>query len=189
MLTKESSVFLGNRPRGPGFDSRHYPIFWVAVGLERGPLSPCKSKWGATWKKSSVSGLENWVRFEIFTAVIMKNGVSGMLHRVALVRTDVSEELSASIIKVTRIGELGTTIAVTSAANVYPISPIPVTLMTDALGSSETSVLTRSTRRKIPEGGILHRKLRLRPRWPRDTLLSTKVGTKIRRPVEAAQSV
>jgi hypothetical protein len=33
---------------------------------------------------------------------------SGMLRRVALVRTDVSEELSASIIRVTRIGELGT---------------------------------------------------------------------------------
>jgi hypothetical protein len=33
---------------------------------------------------------------------------------VALIRTDVSEELSASIIKVTRIGELGTTLAVTS---------------------------------------------------------------------------
>jgi hypothetical protein len=33
---------------------------------------------------------------------------SGMLRRVALVRTDVSEELSASIIKVTRIDELGT---------------------------------------------------------------------------------
>jgi hypothetical protein len=34
--------------------------------------------------------------------------------RVALVRTDVSEALSASIIRVTRIGELGTTLAVTS---------------------------------------------------------------------------
>jgi hypothetical protein len=34
---------------------------------------------------------------------------SGMLRRVALVRTDVSEELSASIIRVTRIRELGTT--------------------------------------------------------------------------------
>jgi hypothetical protein len=38
----------------------------------------------------------------------------GMLRRVALIRTDVSEELSASIIKMTRIGELGTTLAVTS---------------------------------------------------------------------------
>jgi hypothetical protein len=37
-----------------------------------------------------------------------------MLRSVALARTDVSEELSASIIRVTRIGELGTTLAVTS---------------------------------------------------------------------------
>jgi hypothetical protein len=36
---------------------------------------------------------------------------SGMLRRVALVKTDVSEELSASVITVTRIGELGTTLA------------------------------------------------------------------------------
>jgi hypothetical protein len=39
---------------------------------------------------------------------------SGILSRVALVRTDVSEELSAFFIRVTRIGELGTTLAVTS---------------------------------------------------------------------------
>jgi hypothetical protein len=38
---------------------------------------------------------------------------SGMLRRVALVRTHVSEELSASFIRVTRTGELGTTLAVT----------------------------------------------------------------------------
>jgi phage gp16-like protein len=38
---------------------------------------------------------------------------SGMLRRVALVRTVVSEELSASFIRMTRIGELGT-LAVTS---------------------------------------------------------------------------
>jgi hypothetical protein len=39
---------------------------------------------------------------------------SGMLQRVALGRTEVSEELSASIIRVTRIGELGTRLALTS---------------------------------------------------------------------------
>jgi hypothetical protein len=39
---------------------------------------------------------------------------SGMLRHVALVKTDVSEELSAYFIRVTRIGELGTTLAVTS---------------------------------------------------------------------------
>jgi hypothetical protein len=38
---------------------------------------------------------------------------SGMLHRVALVRTDVQEELSNSFIRVTRIGELGTMLALT----------------------------------------------------------------------------
>jgi hypothetical protein len=39
---------------------------------------------------------------------------SGMLRRVALVTTDVSEEFSASFIRVTRIGEIGTTLAVTN---------------------------------------------------------------------------
>jgi hypothetical protein len=39
---------------------------------------------------------------------------SGMLRSVTLVRTDVSEEPSASIIGVARIGELGTTLDVTS---------------------------------------------------------------------------
>jgi hypothetical protein len=82
---------------------------------------------------------------------------SGMLSRVALVRNEVSEELSASFIRVTRIGELGTTLAVTSnrhklvflrsvrqlliTASVVPSSPILVTLKKEELSSSETSVL------------------------------------------------
>jgi hypothetical protein len=64
---------------------------------------------------------------------------SGMLRRVALERTDVSEELSASFIRATRIGELGTTLAVTNilrsvrrllvTSSVVPSPPILVTLM------------------------------------------------------------
>jgi hypothetical protein len=73
---------------------------------------------------------------------------------VAVVRIDVSEESSAYIIRVIRISELGTTLAETR--NVIPSLPILVTLMMEGLISSETSVLTRSTLRDIPEEGILH---------------------------------
>jgi hypothetical protein len=56
-----------------------------------------------------------------------------MLRRLPLVRTDVSEERSASTIRVTRIGEVGT-LAVTSNMRTLP----------------------RNTRCNIPEDAILH---------------------------------
>jgi hypothetical protein len=57
-----------------------------------------------------------------------------------IVRTDVSEERSSSIIRVTRIGELGTKLAVTSNRSML----------------RSTSVLTRATRHHVPGDGILH---------------------------------
>jgi hypothetical protein len=62
-----------------------------------------------------------------------------MLRRVHLVRTNVSKERIASIIRVTRIDELGTTLAVTS--NVVHSSLILVTLMMEAIHSSQTRFL------------------------------------------------
>jgi hypothetical protein len=64
---------------------------------------------------------------------------SGMLRLVALVRTDVTEELSASFVKVTRIGELGTTLAVTSNRRALRRNTKP-------------TCIKRAPHRTVPEG-------------------------------------
>jgi hypothetical protein len=78
---------------------------------------------------------------------------SGVLRLVALVRTDVSEELSASFISEEIQSDyvfLRSVRRLQITANDVPSSPILVTLKKEALGSSETFVLTRATRRNIP---------------------------------------
>jgi sensor domain CHASE-containing protein len=74
-----------------------------------------------------------------------------MLRRVALVGTDVSEERIASIIRVKRMNDLEKLVTV----NVLPTSLIIFILMIEAIRSSESSVLTRATRRHIKEDSII----------------------------------
>jgi hypothetical protein len=79
-----------------------------------------------------------------------------MLRRVDLVRTDVSEERSASFISVARI---------------------LVPLMKEVLRSSEMSVITRATRRNIPEATILHSHRRENLKSYLDLLFISKSGS------------
>jgi hypothetical protein len=50
----------GYRSTVPGFDSRHYQIFWEVVGLERGPFSLVSTIEKPLGRNSWGSGLESW---------------------------------------------------------------------------------------------------------------------------------
>jgi hypothetical protein len=69
---------------------------------------------------------------------------AGISRRVVLVSTDVLEVFFRSVRRLLVM------------ANIVPSSSILVTLIMEAFSSSQTSVLTRATRRTVPGDTILH---------------------------------
>jgi hypothetical protein len=117
---------------------------------------------------------------------------SGLLRRVALVRTDVSEEPGASFIRVTKIPLvvfLRSVRRLLVAACVVPSSLIFVTLMKEAPSSSETSVLTRAKRRNNPEDTILQKDSVTNKTWIQDWFLYLFAWIKSHKQLQSFETV
>jgi hypothetical protein len=95
------------------------------------------------------------VRFEVFMAVTVKNDVFWDVTPCGSCKNRRFERTYPLHNRVKRISVLETTSAVTSINVVFSSLTI-FTLMMEAILSSETSALTRATRRHIPEDGIFH---------------------------------
>jgi hypothetical protein len=93
------------------------------------------------------------VRFEVFTAMTVKTAVSCDVMQCDSYKQQYFRERVVSIIRVKRINWLVTTLALTSSWRT--LWSFLFILMTEAIRSSETSVLTRATWHNIAGDGIL----------------------------------
>jgi hypothetical protein len=77
--------------------------------------------------------------------VTKKNAAFWDVTKCGSYKNDVLKNHIDSVIKVKRISELGTTLAVINSGNFFPMLLIPFTLVMKVISTSETSVLTTAT--------------------------------------------
>jgi hypothetical protein len=93
--------------------------------------------------------------FNISQSKVRKLNIIDMLRPTVMLRMQSSKMVRRGSCKNRRFGGTHSVLRLLVTANVVPSTSILVTLMMEAISFPETSVITRATRRHIPEDNIL----------------------------------